>query len=171
MHQVGFGTSDDLFVVKVYSSTIGLSIFAFDREALDLILFGDLQHFVLVGLVEHGHFDSYRSSHCSADVFRRRSDETEMVILAEMHFLVNDLGSLAETLKGVSDQSLRVHRNDAQLVLIIHPEEEGLCMVIEITSAFRPVTPQPRVSQSWIIILVQPPFTSVFSFHPIGHVF
>jgi hypothetical protein len=171
LHQVGFGTADDLFVVKVYSSTIGLSIVAFDREALDLILFGDLQHFVLVGLVEHGHFDSYRSSHCSADVFRRRSDETEMVILAEMHFLVNDLGSLAKTLKGVSDQSLRVHRNDGQLVLIIHPEEEGLCMVIEITSAFRPVTLQPRVSQSWIIILVQPPFTSVFSFHPIGHVF
>ena len=53
---------------------------------------------------------------------------------------LNVLSSTAKALKYSSDVSTRLHRNDAELILLIDPDKESLGIVMEDTSAFGPVT-------------------------------
>lgn len=52
---------------------------------------------------------------------------------------LNMSGSLGETSEDGTDVGARLHRNDAELVLFVDPHEESLIVVVENTSAFRPV--------------------------------
>ena len=52
---------------------------------------------------------------------------------------LNMSGSLGETSEDGTDVGARLHRNDAELVLFVDPHEESLIVVVENTSALRPV--------------------------------
>ena len=59
--------------------------------------------------------------------------------MRELSNSLNVGSGLGETSEDGTDVGTRLHRNDAELVLFIDPHEESLLVVMENTSAFRPV--------------------------------
>lgn len=94
-----------------------------------------------------------------------------MVVAAETEFGIDDARSLAEALKSFRDQRFIVHGDDTELVFIVHPQEEGLSMVVEVASAIGPITLQAGVSQPWVIILKESSISSVIFLLIFSHVF
>jgi hypothetical protein len=94
-----------------------------------------------------------------------------VVVAAETEFGVDDAGSLAEALKSIRNQRFIIHGDNTELVFIVHPQEEGLSMVVEVASTIRPFTLQAGVSQPWVIILKESSISPVIFLLIFRHVF
>lgn len=62
--------------------------------------------------------------------------------MGEFGDTLNVLSSTAEALKHSSDVSTRLHRNNAELILLIDPDKESLGIIVEDSSARWPVSVQ-----------------------------
>lgn len=101
----------------------------------------------LVGnLLKFSHLDAQlresnmdRSTHSSAKVGRARRNVTKMAIVSEASHTLDVGSGLGETSENSTDVGTWLHRDNAKLVLFIDPDEEGLLVVVEDTSTFRPV--------------------------------
>ena len=60
--------------------------------------------------------------------------------MGEFSLLLNGGSGTGESLEDSSDISTRLHGDDTELILLIDPDEEGLVVVVEDTSAIGPVT-------------------------------
>ena len=60
--------------------------------------------------------------------------------MSELSNLLNLCSGCGKSSENSTDISTLLHRNDSQLVLLIDPDEESLFVVVEDTSAFRPVS-------------------------------
>lgn len=49
-------------------------------------------------------------------------------------------GSARKTSEYLSNISTLLHRDDTELVLLVDPDQESLCVIVEDTSTIRPVT-------------------------------
>merc|ERR1712242_566285 len=87
-----------------------------------------------------------RGSHTSTQVGGARVDVTILGIQAEVlsRFLLdrvsNSLDTSCKSLKDTLDISTLLHGDDSELILFIDPDEEGLGIIVEDTSAFGPVS-------------------------------
>ena len=62
-----------------------------------------------------------------------------MLVVGESGLLL-DLGSSdGESLEDLTDVRTLLHRDDTELILLINPDEEGLGVIVEDTSALGPV--------------------------------
>ena len=75
---------------------------------------------------------------CS-EVGRAGGDVTKMAVVSELSSGLNCGGGAAETLEDGTDVGTLLHGNDTELILLINPDEEGLGVVVEDTSALGPV--------------------------------
>ena len=75
---------------------------------------------------------------CS-EVGRAGCDVTKMAVVSELSSGLNCGGGAAETLEDGTDVGTLLHGNDTELILLINPDEEGLGVVVEDTSALGPV--------------------------------
>ena len=78
-------------------------------------------------------------SHRRAKVRRARRDVPQVIVVGELGHGLNVLGSTSKPLKDGSNISTGLHRDDAQLVLLVHPDEESLRVVVEDATALGPV--------------------------------
>ena len=62
-----------------------------------------------------------------------------MLIVSETGLLLNLCCSNGESLENLADVGTLLHGDDTKLVLLIHPDEEGLCVVVEDTTSLGPV--------------------------------
>jgi hypothetical protein len=62
-----------------------------------------------------------------------------VVVVGEAGAGLDVLGGTAETLEDGSDVSTLLHGDDAELVLLVDPDEESFGVVVEDTSALGPV--------------------------------
>ena len=69
-------------------------------------------------------------SHRRAKVRRARRDVPQVIVVGELGHGLNVLGSTSKPLKDGSNISTGLHRDDAQLVLLVHPDEESLRVVV-----------------------------------------
>merc|ERR1712038_1713069 len=87
-----------------------------------------------------------RGSHASTQVGRARVDVTILGIQAEVlsRFLLDrvsdSLDTSCKSLKDTLDISTLLHGDDSELILLVDPDEEGLGIIVEDTSALRPVS-------------------------------
>jgi hypothetical protein len=106
---------------------------------LNVVLIGNSLHESLV-LLELGEVDVDGSAHTSAQVGGAVGDITEMVIRSELGLLFDFSGSDGETFEHLADVGTLLHGDDTELILFVNPDKESLGIVVENTTAFRPVT-------------------------------
>ena len=63
-----------------------------------------------------------------------------MVVVGELGNLLDFGGGAGEAVEDGSDVSTLLHGNDSELILFVNPDEEGLLIVVEDSSAGWPVT-------------------------------
>ncbi len=63
-----------------------------------------------------------------------------MLIMRESCDCLNVRACLRQSCEDCSDVSALLHRNDSELILFIDPDKEGLLIVVEDTTTFRPFT-------------------------------
>ena len=76
----------------------------------------------------------------SAEVGRARCDVTKTLIMWELGDFFNLTGSSCKSGEYSSNVCSLLHGNDSELILFIHPDKEGLIVVMEDTSSFWPVS-------------------------------
>merc|ERR1711963_1030394 len=87
-----------------------------------------------------------RGPHTSTKVGRARVDVTILPVQTEVlsRFLLDrvsdSLDTSCKSLKDSLDISTLLHGDDSELILFIDPDEEGLGIIVEDTSALRPVS-------------------------------
>ena len=67
-------------------------------------------------------------------------DVTQVVVVSETSLSLDDSGGSGETLEDSADVGTLLHGDDTELILFVDPDEEGLGVVVEDTSARWPVT-------------------------------
>ena len=81
------------------------------------------------------------SSHGGTKVGWARGDVTEMVVVGECDISgLEVLNSSAESVEDFDDTSILLHGDDSELILLVDPDQEGLVVVVEDTSAGWPVS-------------------------------
>merc|ERR1712055_530859 len=86
-----------------------------------------------------------RGPHTSSKVSGARVDITKPRIQAEIFSrllldrFLDTLDSLGQPSKDSSDISSLLHRNNAELILLIDPDQESLFVIVEDTTTFRPI--------------------------------
>jgi hypothetical protein len=73
-------------------------------------------------------------------------------IVGELGVLLDVGAGSAQSVEDGVEVGTLLHRDDTQLVLFIDPHEEGLVVVVENTSALRPVSVQPTCLQEPITL-------------------
>jgi len=66
--------------------------------------------------------------------------KTEVFARLFLDRVSNSLDTLGQSLKDSSDISSHLHRNDTELIFFIDPDKEGLLVIVEDTTALRPVS-------------------------------
>mmetsp|Transcript_15522 Transcript_15522/g.39314 ORF Transcript_15522/g.39314 Transcript_15522/m.39314 type:complete len:313 (-) Transcript_15522:160-1098(-) len=94
-------------------------------------------------------------THRSAEVGRARADVAQVTVEGELHAPLHLLDSTTETAEYRLDISTLLHRDDAELVLFVHPHQEGLLVVVENTAPRRPVAVGTRSSEEPVSLLEQ----------------
>jgi len=108
---------------------------------LDVVLVSDGLELVLL-LAEFGKLDVHGGAHASSAVGRAACDVAEMLIVCKTCLLLN-LGSRnGEALENLTNVRALLHRDDTELVLLVHPDEERLIVVVEDSTGFGPLALQ-----------------------------
>jgi hypothetical protein len=108
---------------------------------LDVVLISNRLESLLV-LSKIGKVDMNRGAKSCAEVRRARGDVAEVIIVSEFRDLFDGASGVTESLEDSENIGTRLHRDDAELVLLVNPGEEGLFSVVENTTTLRPVTIQ-----------------------------
>jgi hypothetical protein len=109
-----------------------------DASDLDVELVSDSLEICHFGS-ELRQLDVDRCSQGSSEVGWAGSDVTETFIVSESSDRLNLSGGCSKSRENSSNISTLLHRNNSQLIFFINPNEEGLLVVMEDTSSFRPV--------------------------------
>jgi len=110
-----------------------------DTSDLDVVFVSDALELLHI-LGELGKFDVNGSSEGGTEVGGAGGDVTEVFIMGELGNLLDGLGGTGESVENSTDVSTVLHGDDSELILLIDPDEESLLVVVEDTSAGRPVS-------------------------------
>ena len=80
------------------------------------------------------------SSEGGSEVSWAGGDVSKMVGVGELSDLLDSSGGTGKTTEDFSDVSTWLHGDDSELIFFIDPDEEGLVVVVEDSSAGWPVT-------------------------------
>ena len=105
-----------------------------DASDLHIVGIGNCLHSFLLSH-QLGQLDVHRGSHGGTEVSWAGRNVTEMVVMGEFANSFNMLGGSAESLEDACDVGSWLHGDDSKLVLFVDPDEEGLGIVVENTSA------------------------------------
>jgi len=110
-----------------------------DTSDLNVVLvsnFLELRHV----LGELGESDVNRSSEGSTEVGGAGGDVTKVLVVGELGNLLDGVSGTGKSVENSVDVSTVLHGDDSELILLIDPDKEGLFVVVEDTSARRPVS-------------------------------
>ncbi len=110
-----------------------------DTSDLDVVLVGDgLELVPLLG--ELGESDVDGGSQGSAEVGGAGSDVAEVAVVGELGNLLDVSAGAGKSVEDGVEVSTGLHGDDTELIFLINPDEEGLGIVVEDTSALGPFT-------------------------------
>ena len=139
LDEVLLGAAETSLVGDVVGSVGGLGVLSVDTTDLDVVLISDLLESFLVG-GELWKLDVDGSSECGTEVGWAGGDVSEVIGVGELGDLLDGGGGSGETVEDGTDVSTLLHGDDSELVLFVDPDEEGLLIVVEDSSAIWPVT-------------------------------
>ncbi|GMR41529.1 hypothetical protein PMAYCL1PPCAC_11724, partial [Pristionchus mayeri] len=107
-------------------------------DAADLEL-QSIAHLQSIGLGRDlGQFDVHGGTDGRAKVGGAEGEIAEAFVSQEGRLLLDGLDSLDETGQHLSDVSSILHRDDTEMVLLVHPHQEGLRLVVVDTTTIGP---------------------------------
>jgi hypothetical protein len=110
-----------------------------DTTDLDVVLVSNgLELLHILG--ELGELDVDGGTEGSSEVGRAGGDVTEVFVMGKLADSLDMGGGAGETVENGVDVGTTLHGDDAELVLFVNPDEESLVVVVEDTTAGRPVT-------------------------------
>ena len=93
------------------------------------------------------------STESGTQVGGARSDVTEFRVNSELGDLFNLSGTTSESREDLADVSALLHGDDSELILFVDPDEEGLGIVVENTSASGPVSVEVASFEETVTLL------------------
>ena len=131
-------TAKSALVGDIEDAVRGIRVLTTGATDLDVVLVSDSLELVPV-LHELLQADVDRSTEGCTEVSRARCDITEMAVVSELGSSLDSGSGTAETLEDGTDVGTLLHGDDTELILLINPDEEGLGVIVEDTSALGPV--------------------------------
>jgi len=138
---------DELNLVSSESSQVGdiedtivsLGVLTVDTSDLDVIFVGNglMEGFVLHQLWK---VDVDGGSETGSKVSWAVRDVTEMLVVGEFSFGLNNGSGGGESLENLLDVGTLLHGNNSELILLVDPDKESLGVVVEDTSSLWPVS-------------------------------
>ncbi|GMS81346.1 hypothetical protein PENTCL1PPCAC_3521, partial [Pristionchus entomophagus] len=113
-------------------------------------------HLLEVGLGRDiGQLDVHRGAHRRAEVRRAEGQVTETLVSGEGRLLLDGLDSLDEAGQHCADIASVLHRDDAQMVLLIDLDEERLRLVVVDAATIGPVAAGVGLLEEAVALLEQ----------------
>ena len=148
------GAAKSAPVRNVEHAVVRLSVLTVDTSDLNVVLVSDRVELVL-SVHQLRQLDVHGAAHRSAQVRRAAGDVTIVVVVRELANGLNVLGSAAKAIEDLLDTSTLLHGDDAQLVLLVDPDEERLRVIVEDASAGRPVAVEVAGFEEPVALLEQ----------------
>ena len=126
-------------VRDIKDSVVSLGVLAVGATDLHVVLVCDGLELIFV-FRKLGQFDVHGSTHASTAVGWARCDVAQMLVVGKSGLLFNLCSSDRETLEDLADVGALLHGDDTELVLLVHPDEECLVVVVEDTTRLWPFT-------------------------------
>ena len=133
------GATETSLVGDVVGAVVGLGVLTVDASDLDVVLGSNSLELVLL-LAELRELDVDRGAHGGAEVRGAGGDVAESGVVGELADGLDMSGGAAKAVKDLGDASTLLHGDDSELVLLVDPDEEGLGVVVEDSTATGPVT-------------------------------
>ena len=131
-------TAKSALVGDIEDAVRGIRVLTAGTTDLDVVLGGDTFEARHV-LHEFLQADVDGGTKGGTEVGRARGDISEMAVVSKLSSGLDRAGGTAETLEDSADVSTLLHGDDTELILLINPDEEGLGVIVEDTSALGPV--------------------------------
>ena len=139
MNEVLLGTAEAALVGDVISAIVSLGVLSVDTSDLHVVLVSDSLEAGLV-LAKKWQLHVHGGAHSGTEVGRARGDIAEMVVVSELDLLLNAGGTAGESIEDGVKVGTLLHGDNAELILLIDPDEESLVLVVEDTTTVGPVT-------------------------------
>lgn len=134
---VVLGESHTALVGNVVDAALRLSVLATRAAHLQVVLGGHLLQLGLVGR-QLGQLDVHGGAHGGAEVGRAEGQETKPVVMRERHALLDVIDGCHQALVYLLQVAAHLHGDEAEVVLLIAPDQEGLVLVVVDTTAGGP---------------------------------
>lgn len=152
MDELLLGAAETSLVRDVEDAIVGLSVLTVNASDLNVVSVSDLVKLVLV-CHQLWQFDVHRGSHGSTQIGWARGDVTEVIIMSELQDFLNMSSSSAKSVENFSNTSTFLHGNNSELILLVDPDKESFCVIVEDTSARWPVSVQVTGSKELVTLL------------------
>ena len=138
LDEVDLVAAESSQVRDVEHAIVGLGVLTVDTSDLDVVLVSDL--LVELGVLHQlGQVDVDGGAETSTHVGGAGGNVTKVLVVGELGLSL-DLGrGGGESSEDLADVGASLHGDDSQLILLVHPNEEGLVVVVEDTTSLRPV--------------------------------
>lgn len=136
-HGLDLRDAQAALVGDVVDTALGLGVLAMDATDRELEVLGELLE---VGTRAHvRELDVHARAHCRPEVGGTRRHSTVLGMVRERQRRIEDRHHAGETIEDLADVAALLHRDDAELVLLVGPHERRLVGVVEDAASARPV--------------------------------
>jgi len=125
-------------VGDVVDTTFSFSVFSTCSTDLEVELAGSCLKLLTVSS-QFGQANVHGGSDGSSQVGGAESEETETIRAGEWYSLLNFVDTVGETTEDSAQISSLLHRNNTQMILFVHPDEESLVIIVVNTTSSGPV--------------------------------
>jgi len=141
LDEVLLGSSETSLVGDIEETLLTLGGFSGRSTDLDGVLVGNsLELGLVLWSAQLWKVDVDGGTEGGSEVGWARSDVTQVVVVSELASLLDLVDGSAESVEDLTDVSSILHGDDSELILLVHPDEESLGIVMEDTSSRWPVT-------------------------------
>ena len=139
-----------------------------DATDLHVVLVRNILELLLV-LRQLRELDVHGRSQASAEVGRAGRNVSKMVVMRELSHRLEGAARAAQTVEHGFDVGTLLHRDNSELVFLVHPDQEGLGVVVEDAAARGPVAVQVRVEEEAVALLEEEVVSDELVLHVLGH--
>ena len=168
LDEVLLGAAETTLVGDVEDAIASVGVLTGTATDLHIELIGDALEAGLV-LRKLGEMDVDGRTESSAQVSGARGDEAQVAVVTEASTGLDRTGGAGKSVEDLLDVSTLLHRDDAELILLIDPDEERLLGVVEDASALGPVAVQAASFQEAVSLLEEEVVIDELALHLLGH--
>lgn len=162
------GQTHATLVGDIVDTTLSLGVLATGAAHLQVVLGGNLLQLGLVG-GQLGHLDVDRSADGGSQVGGAEGQEAQAVVVGEGDPLLNVVDGSGQATEDLAQVTSHLHGNDAQVILLVAPNQEGLGVIVVDTTSGGPVAAGVGGLQETVSLLEQEVVVDQLLLHGLLH--